>query len=239
MGRVGSGKTTLLRALVRLIDAPQETVSIDEHDVFDYPLSKLRAQIALVPQDPFLFAETLHNNITYDNPDRTLDAIWHAADAADLRRTLEGFPDGLDTLVGERGVTLSGGQKQRTTLARGLIRDAPVLLLDDCFASVDTATEEHISTPPPKNIFFVIFGSYADTKRRCWFRTESLPPDTLIASWCSTQVASRKSAATANCLRVAESMLNWSAFNAKALQMIAGLAHEQGICPSHRPYRYW
>jgi len=144
MGRVGSGKTTLLRALVRLIDAPQETVSIDEHDVFDYPLSKLRAQIALVPQDPFLFAETLHNNITYDNPDRTLDAIWHAADAADLRRTLEGFPDGLDTLVGERGVTLSGGQKQRTTLARGLIRDAPVLLLDDCFASVDTATEEHI-----------------------------------------------------------------------------------------------
>lgn len=144
MGRVGSGKTTLLRSLVRLVDAPQESVLIDSHDVFDYPLSRLRAQLALVPQDPFLFAETLQHNITYDKPDRQLDAIWQAADAADLRRTLEGFPDGLDTLVGERGVTLSGGQKQRTTLARGLIRNAPVLLLDDCFASVDTATEEHI-----------------------------------------------------------------------------------------------
>ncbi len=144
MGRVGSGKTTLLRQLVRLTDAPAGTVLIDEHDVSDYPLAQLRAQVALVPQDSFLFAETLQHNMTYDDPSRGLEAIWQAADAADLRRTLEGFPDGLDTLVGERGVTLSGGQKQRTTLARGLVRHAPILLLDDCFASVDTATEEHI-----------------------------------------------------------------------------------------------
>ena len=144
MGRVGTGKTTLLRQLVRLADPSPGQVLIDGHDVHDYPLAQLRAQIALVPQDPFLFGETLGSNITYDDSTRDLDAIWQAADAADLKRTIEDFPDGLDTVVGERGVTLSGGQKQRTTLARGLIRNAPVLLLDDCFASVDTATEEHI-----------------------------------------------------------------------------------------------
>ena len=144
MGRVGSGKTTLLRLLVRLLDPGREQVRIDGHDVLDYPIAQLRSQIALVPQDPFLFAEPLRDNLTYDEPERDLDAIWQAADAADLRRTIEGFPDGMDTLVGERGVTLSGGQKQRATLARGLIREAPVLLLDDCFSAVDTATEEHI-----------------------------------------------------------------------------------------------
>ena len=144
MGRVGSGKTTLMRQLVRLADAPAGNVLVDGHSVLDYPLAQLRAQIALVPQDPFLFADNIANNITYDDTTRDLESIWQAADAADLRHTLERFPDGLDTLVGERGVTLSGGQKQRATLARGLIRHAPILLLDDCFASVDTATEEHI-----------------------------------------------------------------------------------------------
>ena len=144
MGRVGCGKTTLMRQLVRLANPPRGTVTVDGHDALDYPLAQLRAQIALVPQDAFLFGDTLANNITYDDSSRGLAEIWQAADAADLRGTLERFPDGLDTTVGERGVTLSGGQKQRTTLARGLIRHAPVLLLDDCFASVDTATEEHI-----------------------------------------------------------------------------------------------
>ena len=144
MGRVGSGKTTLMRQLVRLADAPPDCVLVDGHSVLDYPLAQLRAQIALVPQDPFLFADNIANNITYDDTSRDLESIWQAADAADLRNTLERFPEGLNTLVGERGVTLSGGQKQRATLARGLIRHAPVLLLDDCFASVDTATEEHI-----------------------------------------------------------------------------------------------
>jgi ATP-binding cassette subfamily B protein len=144
MGRVGSGKTTLLKQLVRLLDTPPGTVFIDGVDVTDYPLSQLRSQIALVPQDPFLFGEPLKSNLTYDDPNRSLDQIWAAATSADLRETIEAFPEQLETVVGERGVTLSGGQKQRATLARGLIRNAPVLVLDDCFSSVDTGTEEHI-----------------------------------------------------------------------------------------------
>ena len=144
MGRVGSGKTTLLQQLVRILDTPPGTVFIDDTDVRDYPLAQLRAQVAMVPQDPFLFGEPVRDNLTYDDPTRTLDLVWQAAEAADFRDTVEEMPDGMDTLVGERGVTLSGGQKQRATLARGLIRHAPVLILDDCFSSVDTETEEHI-----------------------------------------------------------------------------------------------
>ncbi len=144
MGRVGAGKTTLLRLLVRLLDPPPGTVLVDGHDVRDYPLAQLRSQIALVPQDPFLFGEPLRENLTYDEPARALEAIWAAATSADLKETIEEFPEQMQTLVGERGVTLSGGQKQRATLARGLIRNAPVLVLDDCFSSVDTGTEEHI-----------------------------------------------------------------------------------------------
>ncbi|MDZ7685661.1 MAG: ATP-binding cassette domain-containing protein [Gammaproteobacteria bacterium] len=95
-------------------------------------------------QDPFLFGEPLRNNISYDEPGRNLEVIWDSAEAAALRDTIEEFPAQMDTIVGERGVTLSGGQKQRATLARGLIRGAPVLILDDCFSSVDTETEEHV-----------------------------------------------------------------------------------------------
>ncbi len=144
MGRVGAGKTTLLKQIVRLIDPSPGSICIDGHDVAAYPLSQLRAQAAMVPQDPFLFAEPLKDNLTYDEPNRTLDKIWDAVSSADLKTTIEEFPDQLQTLVGERGVTLSGGQKQRTTLARGLIRHAPILILDDCFSAVDTETEEHI-----------------------------------------------------------------------------------------------
>ncbi len=144
MGRVGSGKSTLLKQLVRLLDPPPGSILIDGVDVRDYPLAQLRSQVALVPQDPFLFGEPLADNISYDDPARGVDQVWQAAEAADLKDTIEHFPERLDTVVGERGVTLSGGQKQRTTLARGLIRQAPVLVLDDCFSSVDTETEEHI-----------------------------------------------------------------------------------------------
>jgi ATP-binding cassette subfamily B multidrug efflux pump len=144
MGRVGSGKTTLLKQIVRLVETPAGTVLVDGHDVHDYPLAQLRSQIAMVPQDTFLFGEPLKDNLTYDDPNRELDRIWAAATSADLKNTIEDFPERLDTIVGERGVTLSGGQKQRATLARGLIREAPVLILDDCFSSVDTETEEHI-----------------------------------------------------------------------------------------------
>ena len=144
MGRVGAGKTTLLKQIVRLVDPAPNRIFIDDTAVDEYPLTQLRAQVALVPQDPFLFAEPLKDNLTYDDPARTLDAIWQAATSADLKETIEGFPEQLDTLIGERGVTLSGGQKQRATLARGLIRNSPVLILDDCFSAVDTETEEHI-----------------------------------------------------------------------------------------------
>lgn len=144
MGRVGTGKTTLLKQLVRLIDPAPGTIFIDGHDVREYPLSQVRAQIAMVPQDPFLFGEPLKDNLTYDDPNRALEEIWQAATSADFSNTIEDFPDKLETLVGERGVTLSGGQKQRATLARGFIRHAPVLILDDCFSAVDTETEEHI-----------------------------------------------------------------------------------------------
>lgn len=144
MGRVGAGKTTLLKHIVRLLEVPDGTVFIDGFPVAEYPLAQLRAQIAMVPQDPFLFGEPLRDNLTYDDPKRELETIWDAANSADLRATIEEFPEQMATLVGERGVTLSGGQKQRATLARGLIRHAPVLILDDCFSSVDTETEDHI-----------------------------------------------------------------------------------------------
>lgn len=146
MGRVGAGKSTLLKQLVRLVDVAPDSVLVDGHDVLDYPLAQLRAQVAMVPQDPFLFGAPLRDNLTYDDPTRELERIWHAAESADLKETIEAFPEQIDTIVGERGVTLSGGQKQRATLARGLIRNAPVLVLDDCFSSVDTETEEHILT---------------------------------------------------------------------------------------------
>ncbi len=144
MGRIGSGKTTLLKQVVRLLDTPRDSVFIDDFDVCDYPLDRLRSQIAYVPQDTFLFGEPLRSNITYDQPRRKIDQVWLAAEAASLSESIEEMAFKMETVVGERGVTLSGGQKQRATLARGLIRNAPVLILDDCFSSVDTETEEQI-----------------------------------------------------------------------------------------------
>ncbi len=145
LGRVGAGKSTILKAAVRMLDTPKGTVFLDGHDICDFPVRRLRQLVTLVPQDPFLFSAPLRENLTYDDPKRGDEAIWDAADAAGLASTVrEDLADGLDTVVGERGITLSGGQKQRATLARGLIRDAEVLLLDDCFSSVDTETEEKI-----------------------------------------------------------------------------------------------
>ncbi len=145
LGRVGAGKSTILKAVVRLLDTPRGSIFLDGHDVCDFPLRRLRQLIALVPQEPCLFSATMRENLTYDDPRRGDAEIWDAVDAAGLANTLrDNLTDGLDSIVGERGITLSGGQKQRTTLARGLIRDTPVLLLDDCFSSVDTQTEEQI-----------------------------------------------------------------------------------------------
>ena len=144
LGRVGSGKSTILKAAVRLLDTPKGSVFLDDHDVCDFPVRKLREIVTLVPQDPFLFSASLRENLTYDDPNRRDEPIWDAVEAAGLEPTIRDFVEGLDTIVGERGITLSGGQKQRATLARGLIRDARVLLLDDCFSSVDTETEDRI-----------------------------------------------------------------------------------------------
>ncbi len=144
VGRIGSGKSTLLKLFTRIADTPKGQLFLDGHDVCDYPLKQLRAEVAQVLQDAFLFGEPLQNNISYDDPERNLELIWDAAESASLKESIADFPLQMETIVGERGVTLSGGQRQRTTLARGLIRDAPVLILDDCFSSVDTETEEHI-----------------------------------------------------------------------------------------------
>ncbi|ABS62441.1 ABC transporter related [Parvibaculum lavamentivorans DS-1] len=144
LGRVGSGKSTLLRLIVRLLDPPPGTVYLDGRDIRMLPVSQVRSEVAMVPQDPFLFATHIAQNISYDNPDRATEEVWRAAESADLEATIRRFPHRLETMVGERGVTLSGGQKQRASLARGLVRETPVLLLDDCFSSVDTETEEFI-----------------------------------------------------------------------------------------------
>jgi ATP-binding cassette subfamily B protein len=144
VGRTGSGKSTVLSLLPRLFDPPPGTVFVDGHDVRALDLSWLRAQIASVPQEPFLFSATLAANIAYGVPGEDGAAIAGAAGVAHLQTDVAGFPNGFDTRVGERGITLSGGQKQRTAIARALLRDTPILLLDDCLSNVDTHTEEAI-----------------------------------------------------------------------------------------------
>jgi ATP-binding cassette subfamily B protein len=146
VGRTGSGKSTLLALLPRLFDPPPGTVFLDGHDVLGYDLAWLRAQLAVVPQEAFLFSATIAENVAYGVPESDPASIHHAASVAHLEPDVRGFPDGWETRVGERGITLSGGQRQRTAIARALLRDAPVLLLDDCLSSVDTHTEEVILT---------------------------------------------------------------------------------------------
>jgi ATP-binding cassette subfamily B multidrug efflux pump len=144
VGRTGSGKSTLLSLLPRLAEPPRGTVFLDGVDVRELALSDLRGAMAVVPQESFLFSISVADNIAVGRPDAERTAVERAASLAGLDMDLESFPRGLDTLVGERGITLSGGQKQRVTLARALLRDAPILILDDCLSAVDTQTEEHI-----------------------------------------------------------------------------------------------
>ena len=153
IGRTGSGKSTLLSLLPRLVDPPDGTVFLGGVDVRRLPLGGLRAVIAMVPQETFLFSATLAENIAFGRREAAggrfdlaslRPSIEEAARRAGLDEDLARFPRGLDTRVGERGVTLSGGQKQRVALARALLREPKVLLLDDCFSAVDTHTEERI-----------------------------------------------------------------------------------------------
>jgi ATP-binding cassette subfamily B protein len=144
VGRTGSGKSTLVNLIPRLIEAPEETVLVDGVSVRDYRLEKLRSSIGYVPQETFLFSETLAENIAFGVEHAERRQIEWAADVAGLMDDVASFPDGFETLVGERGLTLSGGQKQRTALARAILREPKILILDDALSSVDTYTEEKI-----------------------------------------------------------------------------------------------
>jgi ATP-binding cassette subfamily B protein len=144
VGRTGAGKTTILQLLSRVFDPPPGTVFVDGHDVLELELGSLRAAIATVPQETFLFSDTLAANIAYGVDHAADTEIERVGRVAHLHPDVERFPNGWLTRVGERGITLSGGQRQRTAIARALLRGGPVLLLDDCLSSVDTDTEAAI-----------------------------------------------------------------------------------------------
>jgi len=144
VGRVGSGKSTLAQLVPRLIDVSSGAIFLDGQDIRQVELRDLRRLIGYVPQEPFLFSTSLKANLGLGKEQCSPDELARATAIARLDRDLEIFPLGLDTVVGERGVTLSGGQKQRATLARALVLDPPVLLLDDCLSSVDAQTEAEI-----------------------------------------------------------------------------------------------
>ena len=144
VGPTGSGKSTLVGLIARLYDAEAGSVLVDDRPVRDYPLATLRANIGFVPQETFLFSESIRENIAFGTPYASTEDVLAAAEAAHIRREFEDFPHGMDTAVGERGITLSGGQKQRTAIARAVVRDPAILVLDDALASVDTYTEETI-----------------------------------------------------------------------------------------------
>jgi len=144
VGRTGSGKSTLISLISRIVEAPEDTVFVDGVSVRDYSLAQLRSSIGYIPQETFLFSDTLAENIAFGVEKAERPKIETAAEVAGLTEDVEGFPDGFETLVGERGLTLSGGQKQRTAIARAILREPRILILDDALSSVDTYTEEKI-----------------------------------------------------------------------------------------------
>ena len=146
VGPTGSGKTTLAALVARLWEAPEGEVLIDGHPIREWPLDTLRRSIGYVPQDTYLFSETVGGNIAFGLPNYDLSQVRQAAEIASLDSDVEGFTNKYETVVGERGITLSGGQKQRTAIARAVIRDPRILILDDSLSSVDTQTEERILT---------------------------------------------------------------------------------------------
>lgn len=144
LGRTGAGKTTLANLMMRLYDADKGMILMDGRDQREVPLQVLRRDIAYVPQDNFLFSDTLENNIAFGVKGATHEQVEQAAKDACIHDNIMLFPDGYETVVGERGATISGGQKQRSSIARALLKDAPVLILDDALSAVDTDTEEQI-----------------------------------------------------------------------------------------------
>jgi len=144
VGPTGSGKSTLVSLVPRIYNAPPGTLLLDGRPVSEYPLSDLRHAIGFVPQETFLFSDTVRENIAFGVDSATDEQVRAAAEGANIAHDIESFPEQYDTVVGERGLTLSGGQKQRTAIARSLIRDPRILILDDALSSVDTYTEEKI-----------------------------------------------------------------------------------------------
>jgi len=144
VGRTGSGKSTIANLIPRLIEAPPQTVFIDDVDIRDYPLAQLRSSIGYVPQETFLFSDSVKGNIAFGVENAEQAEVEWAAEIAGLSEDIKGFPDRFEALVGERGITLSGGQKQRTAIARAVLREPKILILDDSLSSVDTYTEEKI-----------------------------------------------------------------------------------------------
>jgi ATP-binding cassette subfamily B protein len=145
VGTTGSGKSTIANVIPRMYDVTEGEVLIDGINIRQYDLASLRGQIGYVPQDVFLFSDTIFNNVAFgfaEEPDR--EQVEQAANIADLTATIQDFPDGFATRVGERGVTLSGGQKQRVSIARAIARDPRILILDDSLSAVDTKTENTI-----------------------------------------------------------------------------------------------
>ena len=151
IGRTGNGKSTLVNLLLHLYNTKPGMILIDGRDINKIPLNTLRAGIAYVPQDNFLFSDSLRHNISFGADDDNMDEVIKATKAACIHDNIVAFPDGYETIVGERGVTLSGGQKQRSSIARALMKDAPILILDDALSAVDTDTEEHILSNLKRN----------------------------------------------------------------------------------------
>ncbi len=145
-GPTGAGKSTLVSLITRQHEATRGHVYIDGHDIRTIPLQVLRGAIGYVPQDAFVFSDTVRANLAFGRPDASQSELEHACDTAQLLETIRELPEGFDTLLGERGVNLSGGQKQRLTIARALLRQPRILILDDSLSSVDTRTEEEILT---------------------------------------------------------------------------------------------
>lgn len=151
VGRTGNGKSTLVNLLLHLYNTKPGMILLDDRDINSIPLRTLRENIAYVPQDNFLFSDTLKSNIAFGVEGEDMDAIVQATTDACIHESIVSFPDGYETVVGERGVTLSGGQKQRSSIARALLKNAPVLILDDALSAVDTDTEEQILNNLKKN----------------------------------------------------------------------------------------
>jgi ATP-binding cassette subfamily B protein len=144
VGPTGSGKSTLAALVARLWEAPEGSLLVDGHAIREWPLETLRRSIGYVPQDTYLFSETIGENIAFGLPHYDEVRVREAASIASFDAEVQDFPEKYQTMVGERGVTLSGGQKQRTAIARAVVRDPRILILDDSLSSVDTQTEEKI-----------------------------------------------------------------------------------------------